>query len=231
MTALAPHILVVDDEAPIRKFLRISLSAEGFQVLEAADGAAALNAITGKPLQLAIVDLGLPDVDGEDLIYAIRAASDIPIIVLSIRAAEAQKIAAFEAGANDYVTKPFSTGELIARIRAHLRARQPNESQETVIEVGRVSVDIPRHRVLLDDAEVRLTPKEFDLLVLLIANHGKIVTHRQLLHELWGKEHEGDTQYLRVYVGQLRQKLRDDPGEPRFIGNEPGIGYRFIDPG
>jgi two-component system KDP operon response regulator KdpE len=228
---MSPRILVVDDEAPIRKFLRISLSAEGFEVLEVADGAQALSAITGKPLQLAIVDLGLPDVEEEDLIYAIRAASQIPIIVLSIRSTEAQKIAAFEAGANDYVTKPFSTGELIARIRAHLRARQPNEPPKPVLEVGRIRVDVPGHCVLLDGAEVKLTPKEFDLLVLLIANHGKIVTHRQLLHELWGKEHEGDTQYLRVYVGQLRQKLKDDPGEPQFIGNEPGIGYRFIDSG
>jgi two-component system KDP operon response regulator KdpE len=229
MTTGIPRVLVVDDEAPIRKFLRISLSAESFEVIEAADGAEALRLIESKEPHIVILDLGLPDIEGEELIQAVRAVSGVPIIVLSIRAAEQQKIAAFEAGASDYVTKPFSMGELIARMRAHLRVHRPIETMERVFEVGRIRVDVPTHRVLLDGVEVKLTPKEFDLLVLLISNHGKLVTHRQLLHELWGKAHEGDTQYLRVYVGQLRQKLGDDPAEPQFIANEPGIGYRFID--
>ena len=230
MTTGISRVLVVDDEAPIRKFLRISLSAESFEVMEATDGAEALRCINSKQPHIIILDLGLPDIEGEELIHAIRAVSEVPIIVLSIRAAEQQKIAAFDAGASDYVTKPFSMGELIARLRAHLRVHRPSEPMGRAFEVGRIRVDVPKHRVLLDGVEIRLTPKEFDLLVLLISNHGKLVTHRQLLNELWGKAHEGDTQYLRVYVGQLRQKLGDDPAEPQFIANEPGIGYRFIDP-
>jgi two-component system, OmpR family, KDP operon response regulator KdpE len=230
VTAGTPRLLVVDDEPPIRKFLRISLTAEHWHVMESENGAEALKAITENAPDLVILDLGLPDVEGEELIHAIRAVSAVPIIVLSIRAAEQQKIAAFDAGASDYVTKPFSLGELTARIRALLRDRRPGQPARSTVEVGRVHVDIDKHRALLDGAEIKLTPKEFDLLVLLISNHGRIVTHRQLLRELWGETHEGDSQYLRVYVGQLRQKLGDDPADPQFIANEPGIGYRFIEP-
>ena len=230
MTAGIPRVLIVDDEAPIRKFLRISLSAQQFEVVEASDATEALRIMSGTEPDVVLLDLGLPDVEGEELIHAIRAVSRVPIIVLSIRAAEQQKIAAFDAGASDYVTKPFSLGELTARMRALLRDRRPGQPAGPVFEVGRIHVDVAQHRVVLDGAEVRLTPKEFDLLALLISNHGRIVTHPQLLRELWGKTHEGDTHYLRVYVGQLRQKLGDDPAEPQFIANEPGIGYRFIDP-
>jgi len=230
MTAGIPRVLVVDDEPPIRKFLRISLTAEHFDVIEAGDGSEALTLIGASPPDIVILDLGLPDVEGEELIHAVRAISGVPIIVLSIRAAEQQKIAAFEAGASDYVTKPFSLGELTARMRALLRDRRPSHPAGPVFEVGKVRLDVAKHRVLVDGVEVKLTPKEFDLLALLVSNHGRIVTHRQLLRELWGEAHEDDTQYLRVYVGQLRQKLGDDPAEPQFIGNEPGIGYRFIDP-
>jgi two-component system, OmpR family, KDP operon response regulator KdpE len=230
MTAGMPRILVVDDEPPIRKFLRISLAAKQFDVVEAGNGADALHELEGNRLDLVLLDLGLPDVRGEELIHAIRAVSSLPIIVLSVRAEERQKIAAFDAGASDYVTKPFSIGELTARIRAALRDRRAAPPPGPVFEVGRVRVDVARHRVLLDGNEIRLTPKEFDLLAVLVVNHGRIVTHRQLLSELWGKTHEGDTQYLRVYVGQLRQKLGDDPADPHFIANEPGIGYRFLDP-
>jgi two-component system, OmpR family, KDP operon response regulator KdpE len=229
MTAGLPRVLVVDDEAPIRKFLRISLTAEHFDVIEAADGTEALRAIGRKEPDIVILDLGLPDVEGEDLILAIRAVSQAPIIVLSIRAAEQQKIAAFHAGASDYVTKPFSLGELTARIRALLRDRRAGDRIASVLEGGGIRIDTARHQVLLNGAEIKLTRREFDLLALLISHSGRIVTHRQLLRELWGKGHEDDTQYLRVYVGQLRQKLGDDPAEPRFIANEPGIGYRFID--
>jgi two-component system, OmpR family, KDP operon response regulator KdpE len=178
-----------------------------------------------------ILDLGLPDTQGVDLIQAIRAVSNVPIIVLSVRTAEQQKIDAFDAGANDYVTKPFSLGELTARMRAQLRDRQIVRRENTVLEAGKVRIDIGSHQVRLDGNEIKLTPKEFDLLALLVANRGKVVTHRQILSELWSKAHEHDTQYLRVYVGQLRQKLGDDPAEPRFIASEVGIGYRFIDPG
>jgi len=230
MTTGTPLLLVVDDEVPIRKFLRISLGAEHYSIVEAANGAEALRLVSERSPDLVILDLGLPDVQGEELIEGIRAVSAVPIIVLSIRAAEDQKIAAFDAGASDYVTKPFSLGELTARIRALLRDRRSGPEAGSIFNVGKVQVDIAKHRVCLDGAEIRLTPKEFDLLALLIANHGRIVTHRQLLHELWGKSHEGDTQYLRVYVGQLRQKLHDDPAEPRYIATEPGIGYRFIEP-
>jgi two-component system, OmpR family, KDP operon response regulator KdpE len=231
MTAGVPRILVVDDELPIRKFLRISLAAKRFDVIEAGNGADALQQLEGGRPDLVVLDLGLPDVHGEELIQAIRAVSAVPIIVLSVRAEEQQKVAAFDAGASDYVTKPFSIGELTARIRAALRDRRAGPLLGPVFEVGGVRVDIAQHRVFLGSNELKLTPKEFDLLAVLVVNHGRIVTHRQLLSELWGKTHQGDTQYLRVYVGQLRLKLGDDPADPRFIANEPGIGYRFLDPG
>ena len=231
MTVGVPRVLVVDDEAPIRKFLRISLTAEHFDVIEAATGGEALRLASSRRPDIVVLDLGLPDVDGIELIEALRGVLQVPIIVLSIRAAEEEKIAALYAGAGDYVTKPFATGELTARLRALLRDRGSGKSPRTIFDAGSVRVDVARHRVTLDGAEIRLTPKEFDLLALLVANTGRIVTHRQLLTEVWGKAHETDTQYLRVYIGQLRQKLGDDPAEPRFIANEPGIGYRFVTSG
>lgn len=229
MTAGVPRILVVDDEAPIRKFLRISLAAQNCEVIEATNGTEALRLVDTRDPDLVVLDLGLPDIDGKELILAIRAVTNVPIIILSIRAEEQEKIAALDAGASDYVTKPFALGELTARIRALLRDRRPGQPASPVFEAGALRVDVTRHQATLHGAEVKLTPKEFDLLALLISNRGKIVTHGQLLREIWGKSHEKDTQYLRVYVGQLRQKLRDDPAEPRFIANEPGLGYRFID--
>jgi two-component system KDP operon response regulator KdpE len=230
MTAGLPRVLIVDDEAPIRKFLRISLAAQGFEVIEAPNATEALRLVGTREPDVVLLDLGLPDTDGKELIVAIRAVTNVPIIILSIRAAEKEKIAALDVGASDYVTKPFALGELTARIRAQLRDRRPDQPAKPVFEVGALRVDVVKHQVTLDGADVKLTPKEFDLLALLIANRGKIVTHSQLLRELWGKSHEKDTQYLRVYIGQLRQKLGDDPAEPRFIANEPGLGYRLIDP-
>ncbi len=230
MTAGVPRVLVVDDEAPIRKFLRISLSAERFEVIEAASGAEALRQIGAKRPDIVVLDLGLPDVDGTDLIQALRGTADVPIIVLSVRADEQQKVAALDAGASDYVTKPFAMGELTARIRASLRDRHPERTASAVYEIGKLTLDVAKHEVRLDGAEIKLTPKEFDLLALLALHRGKVVTHKQLLGEVWGKVHEHDTQYLRVYVGQLREKLGDDPADPRYIANEPGIGYRLIDP-
>lgn len=231
MTAGVPRILVIDDEAPIRKLLRISLSAQAFQVSEAGNAQEALKEVQAREPDVILLDLGLPDTDGKDLIIALGTLTNAPIIVLSIRAAEQEKIAALDAGASDYVTKPFALGELTARIRAQLRDRHPAEPPSPLLEVGPLEVDVAKHQVTLDGQEVRLTPKEFDLLALLVSHRGKIVTHSQLLREVWGKAHEKDTQYLRVYIGQLRQKLGDDPADPRFIVNEPGLGYRFLESG
>ncbi len=228
MTIGVARVLVIDDEAPIRKFLRISLAAERFDAIEAPNAAEGLRLLTAQRPDLVILDLGLPDADGVDVIPAIRAVSEVPIIVLSVRAAEDQKVAALDAGANDYVTKPFATGELMARIRAALRSRRGPHAPGPPFRAGPITVNVVKHEVLLDGKEVKLTPKEFELLAQLVANSGKLVTHRQLLTEVWGAAHESDTQYLRVYIGQLRQKLGDDPADPRFIANEPGIGYRFI---
>ncbi len=228
MTAVVPRVLVVDDEAPIRKFLRISLGAEGFEVLEAGTAAEGLRLATARSPEIVILDLGLPDADGVEVIQALRAVSEVPIVVLSVRANEDPKIAALDAGASDYVTKPFAIGELVARIRALLRDRRGGLRAGPVYRAGPLCVDVPRHEVRLEGREIRLTPKEFALLALLVASEGKLLTHRQLLREVWGPAHEHDTQYLRVYVGQLRQKLGDDPAEPRFIANEPGIGYRLV---
>jgi two-component system KDP operon response regulator KdpE len=224
------RVLIIDDELPIRKFLRISLGAQAFEVVEASNAVEALKEATEREPDIILLDLGLPDTDGKDLIFAIRAITTVPIIVLSIRATEQEKIAALDAGASDYVTKPFALGELTARIRAQLRDRYPDHPADAVFQTGSLRVDVPKHQVRLGDREIRLTPKEFDLLALLLAHRGKVVTHSQLLREVWGKSHEGDTQYLRVYIGQLRQKLGDDPAHPRYIANEPGLGYRFLDP-
>ena len=229
MTAGVPRILVIDDESAIRKFLRIGLTAQGCEVIEAENGADGLRLVGARRPDLIVLDLGLPDVDGQDVIEAIRAVSAVPVIVLSVRAEEREKIAALDRGASDYVTKPFGMGELTARIRALLRDRHAGPAPATHYDAGPLRLDLAKHEVTLDGEQMHLSRKEFDLLALLLANRGKMLTHRQILREIWGPGHEQDTQYLRVYVGQLRQKLGDDPAEPRFIANEPGIGYRFLD--
>lgn len=231
MTAVSRRILVIDDEAAIRKFVRIGLTAQSCEVIEADSGAAGLHLVTARSPDLVVLDLGLPDAEGQDVIEAIRAVSAAPIIVLSVRAAEREKIEALDHGASDYVTKPFSLGELAARIRALLRDRHAGPAQMTSYEAGPLRLDASKHEVTLDGEALRLSRKEFALLEYLLANRGKMLTHKQILREVWGPAHEQDTQYLRVYVGQLRQKLGDDPAAPHFIANEPGIGYRFIDPG
>lgn len=230
MTAGISRILIVDDEAAIRKFVRIGLTAQQCEVIEADNGADGLRLLTARDPDLVILDLGLPDVDGQDVIDAIRAVSAVPIVVLSVRAEEQEKIAALDHGASDYVTKPFGMGELTARIRALLRDRNSAHAQATSFKAGPLHLDLQRHEVSLSGEAVKLSRKEFDLLALLLANRGKMLTHKQILREVWGPGHEQDTHYLRVYVGQLRQKLGDDPAEPHFIANEPGIGYRFLDP-
>lgn len=223
----AKRILVVDDEPQIRRFLRISLAAEGYEVIEAPRGQDGIfKCATTKP-SLVILDLGLPDLDGQKVIGRIREDSDVPIIVLSVRAKDQEKVNALDSGANDYVTKPFSIDELLARIRVALRSKQePEETTEFI--VGDLTVNLPRRRVSLSGAEIKLTRKEFELLRMLAQNAGRIVTHRQILREVWGPAHETDVHYLRIYIGHLRQKLNDDPANPKFIESEPGVGYRLI---
>jgi two-component system KDP operon response regulator KdpE len=226
-----PRVLVVDDEPQIRKFLRISLAAHGYEVIEAATGAeAAARAAADKPA-LVVLDLGLPDLDGVQVIRRLRQWSQVPVIVLSVRAGEREKVAALDAGANDYVTKPFGIHELLARVRAGLRNKPDGDLDGGEIVIGDLKIDPPARRVRVAGQEVKLTRKEFAILLLLARNAGRIVTHQHMLRELWGPAHERETHYLRVYVGHLRQKLGDDPADPRFIENEPGVGYRLIDAG
>jgi two-component system KDP operon response regulator KdpE len=224
------RILVVDDEAQIRKFLRIALEASGFEVVEATHGAEGIARCATASPTLVILDLGLPDMDGKEVVRRIREWSEVPILVLSVRQSEAEKVASLDAGANDYVVKPFGIAELLARVRALLRGRaQAGSAPASEIVVGALTVDLARHEVRLEGEVVKLTRKEFELLRVLAQNAGRILTHGQILREVWGKAHENDTQYLRVFVSQLRQKLHDDPADPRFILNEPGVGYRMLD--
>lgn len=222
-----PRILIVDDEDQIRLFLRITLTAAGYEPIEAATGRAAIEACTGKKPDLALIDLGLPDISGIEVIRAVRVWTQLPVIVLSVRADEEDKVTALDAGANDYVQKPFSTAELLARIRASLRLHS-GETTTPIIEAGALRIDVPAHEVRLDGEIVKLSPKEFDLLLVMARAAGRVCTHRQLLESVWGPSHREDVQYLRVYVGQLRDKLGDSQGIPRYIVNEPGIGYRLM---
>jgi len=229
MSVVNPRVLVVDDEPQIRRMLRVSLSAQGFEVAEAATAREAVEQVANAPPAVIVLDLGLPDRDGQDLIPDLRTLSNAPIIVLSVRADEREKVRALDAGANDYVVKPFGMPEFVARLRAALRAERP-AAAAPVYRVGDIEVDIARHRVRVAGVHVKLSRREFDLLALLAAHPGRVVTHQQLLRGVWGPDHEEDTQYLRVYVGQLRDKLGDDPAEPRYIANVPGVGYRLLDP-
>jgi two-component system, OmpR family, KDP operon response regulator KdpE len=222
------RILVVDDEPPIRKLLRVGLASQGYEVLEAADAKSALEQLTKKPA-LVILDLGLPDIDGLQLLGQMRAGhSDVPVIVLSSRADEAGKVAALDLGADDYVTKPFGMDELFARIRAALRHQLQVHGERQLFRVGDLSVDLVRRIVKLGDKEVKLSPKEYDLLRLLVQHAGKVLTHRFLLKELWNEP--TDAQYLRVYVRQLRRKIEADPERPHYVMTEIGVGYRLRAP-
>jgi len=227
MADLLPTVLLVEDEPEIRRFLRTSLAAEGFRVVESSTGRrGSIDAATHKP-DLAIVDLGLPDMDGVAVIRNIRAWSPMPIIVLSARVQEKSKLEAFEAGADDYVTKPFGIGELVARIRVALRHAVRVRDGERVLALEDATIDLDRRRALRGGAEVRLTPIEFRLIAALAKHAGSVVTHRQLLREVWGPTHENDTHYLRIYVKQLRDKLEVDPANPRHFVTELGVGYRL----
>jgi two-component system KDP operon response regulator KdpE len=221
-------ILVVEDEPEIRRFLCAALGAEGYRVVESASGRrGSIDAGTHKP-DLVIVDLGLPDVDGVDVIRHIRAWSPMPIVVLSARVQERAKIAALDAGANDYVTKPFGVGEMLARVRAGLRHAVRSASGAGVLRFGVAVVDLDRRMASRGDEDVHLTPLEFRLLATLARNHGMVVTHRQLLTEVWGPTHASDTHYLRIYMKQLREKLEIDPLRPRYLVTETGVGYRLL---
>jgi two-component system KDP operon response regulator KdpE len=220
-------VLVVEDEPDIRKFLRSSLGAEGYRVVEAETGArAAIDAGTHKP-DLAIVDLGLPDIDGVQVIRRIRAWSPMPVIVLSARAQERSKIEALDAGADDYVTKPFAVGELLARVRAALRHSTRTPSGSTLL-LGEAVIDLEKRSARRAGREVHLTPIEFKLLAVLAKHLGMVVIHRQLLREVWGPSHIEHTHYLRIYMKQLRDKLEPDPVRPRYLITETGIGYRLL---
>jgi two-component system KDP operon response regulator KdpE len=221
------RVLIVDDEPQIRRFLRTSLSAHGYQVLEASCGKEALVRITTERLDVVLLDLGLPDLDGLDVIHRMREWSQVPIIVLSVRGQEGDKIAALDGGADDYVTKPFGMGELLARIRAALRHRLQSAVDAPVFRSGGLTVDLARRVVTVDGGEVKLTPKEYEVLRALVIHAGKVLTHRHLLREVWGPMAVEETQYLRVYIGQLRQKLEADPAQPRYLLTEPGVGYRL----
>jgi two-component system KDP operon response regulator KdpE len=228
MSAAPLKVLVVDDEPPIRKLLRMGLSTQGYDILDAPNGKAALELLEQKP-DLVILDLGLPDIEGLELLRQIRQRNEgVPIVVLSSRGEEAAKVQALDLGADDYVTKPFGMDELLARIRAALRHQLQVHGERPVFRVGELSVDLVRRIVRLGDKEVKLSPKEYDLLRILVQHAGKVLTHKFLLKELW--DDFTDAQYLRVYVRQLRQKIEQNPERPQYIMTETGIGYRLRAP-
>lgn len=225
---------LIEDEAPIRRFLRTSLTAEGFRVLEAATAQEGWRLLTQEKPDVVILDLGLPDRDGKELIRDLRTWSDMPILVLSAREQEREKVAALDAGADDFLTKPFGVGELLARLRVALRHRARVGGAEgheaTVYECEEVRVDLAARRVFRNGEELHLTKLEFDLLATLIRHAGKVLTHRFLLKEVWGPDHVQETHYLRVFVANLRKKLERETARPRILLTEPGVGYRLADP-
>lgn len=225
-----PVILVVDDEPAILRFLRPVLKAAGYQVAWAGTVAEAVRAIAALPPDLVLLDLGLPDGDGKSVIRQVREWSDVPFIVLSAREREAEKIEAFNLGADDYVNKPFGVGELMARVRTALRHRSQRLADAPALRLGDLEIDHVQHRVVRAGEEVKLTPKEFDLLAFLGRNAGKVITHKQILAAVWGPAHTEDTQYVRVYIQHLRRKIEANPNEPRLILTEIGIGYRIAEP-
>lgn len=227
MTAAA-RILIVEDEAPIRRFLRVALETEGHLVSEAGTARDGIALAAREAPAAIILDLGLPDADGISVLKAVREWSQVPVLVLSVRSDEAGKIAALDAGAQDYVTKPFSTGELLARLRGLLRDRA-TDAAPAVLTLGPLVIDAADHRASLSGEDLKLTRKEFDLLWLLAGHAGRLVTQDMILKAIWGPAHAEDSQYLRVYIRQLRAKLGDDAADPRWIFTEPGVGYRLSD--
>ncbi len=222
-----PLILIVDDEAQILRFLSPALQAAGYDTCTAATGADALAALERRP-DLIVLDLGLPDMDGKAVIERLRATHDLPVIVLSARDQEMEKIMALDLGADDFVAKPFAIGELLARLRVCLRPAR--KASEPLLRLGQLQIDLAAHQVMRGADEIHLTPKEFDLLSALAETPGRVLTHRQLLTRIWGPAHVEDVPYLRVFIGQLRQKIEDDPSRPILIQTEPGVGYRGRQP-
>jgi two-component system KDP operon response regulator KdpE len=220
------RVLVIDDEPSILRALRINLTARDYEVTTASDGASGLAAVARDRPDVLILDMGLPDMDGTDVIHGVRGWSSTPIIVLSVWGAESQKVAALDAGADDYVTKPFGMDELLARLRAAVRRAAP-APDEPVVTTPDFTVDLAAKRVTRDGADVRLTPTEWQLLEVLARAAGRLVTQRQLLREVWGPQYESESNYLRVYIAQLRRKLEPEPSRPRYLLTEPGMGYRF----
>ncbi|BFT75752.1 MULTISPECIES: response regulator [Paenibacillus] len=227
MTATGAKILIIDDEAQIRKLLRVTLNAHGFDVTEAATGQEGLLQATMVRPDLIVLDLGLPDMTGMDVLQHIREWSQVPIIILTAQDQEQDKVAALDRGADDYVTKPFGMGEFMARMRVALRHIAKTQD-EPVLKLGDLVIDLSQRVVELHGEKLKLTPTEYDLLKVLALNNGRVMTHRQLLKQVWGgSQYESDSQYLRVYVGHLRKKIEEDSTRPRYILTEPGIGYRF----
>lgn len=229
MTTPPARILVIDDETPIRRFLRIALEAEGHHVTEAATGRDGIKAAALTTPEAVILDLGLPDLDGREVLARLRDWSRVPVLVLSVRADEAEKVALLDAGAQDYVTKPFAIGELLARLRGLLRDRGSSAPHGAVLQIADLTIDAAARTVSKAGAPIHLTRKEFDLLWLLASNAGRLVTQGAALEHVWGAAHREDSQYLRVFIRQLRAKIGDDAGDPRYIFTEAGVGYRFAD--
>jgi two-component system KDP operon response regulator KdpE len=229
MPTASPLILLVEDEAPIRRFLRASLASEGYRLAEADTGRQGLRLATQQPPDLVILDLGLPDMDGQDVLHQLREWLKAPIIILSARDQEKQKIAALDSGADDYLTKPFGTGELLARIRVALRhaAYVDGERESTAFEARGLRVDLANRRVFVNDCEIHFTPLEYKLLTTLVHHAGKVLTHRFLLKEVWGPHHTHETHYLRVFMANLRHKIEADPAQPQCLLTEQGVGYRL----
>lgn len=225
--AEARRILVIDDEAPIRRFLKAILDPKDFNLLEAQTGEEGIRMTATENPAIVLLDLGLPDIDGVDVARRLREWTEVPIIVLSARGQEADKIAALDAGADDYLTKPFGSGELMARIRVALRHTKKDSGPEPCVEAFGVKIDLPNRQVFRNGEELHLTPNEYGLLAMLARNAGKVVTHKQLLNEVWGPAYKEESHYLRVYMGQLRHKLEENPAQPKLITTESGIGYRL----
>lgn len=232
MTESTPStgILIIDDEEQIRRFLRISLKSQGYQVIEAETAGKGIELTATHTPDLIVLDLGLPDADGKSVLNELRQWSTVPVMILSVRASESEKVAVLDAGANDYVTKPFGIQEFLARVRSLLRLPRATEKPEAgIYDDGYLHIDLVKRLVSVAGGPVHLTRKEFSILKILVSNPGQVITQTQLLREIWGPSHADDTHYLRNFVGRIRQKLQDDSDEPRYLQTEPGVGYRFID--